>query len=114
MRISCTPEAEVVAADLAIRTEGLPALQLWDMVLERPVRLLFQEDNQATIQILKTQKKPTLRYLNRTHRVNVSWLREVLKIIRRLSLSIVKLMRWQPTSLPKLSLILLNGMQLWN
>ena len=50
-----TPEAEIVAADLAIRTEGLPALQLWDMVLERPVKLLFQEDNQATIQILKTQ-----------------------------------------------------------
>ena len=63
------PEAEIVAADLAIRTEGSPALQLWDMVLQRPVRLIFQEDNQATIQIL-TQKNPTLRHLNRTHRVN--------------------------------------------
>ena len=69
-----TPEAEIVAADLAIRTEGLPALQLWEMVLERPMELVFQEDNQATIQILKIQKNPTLRHLNRTHRVNVSWL----------------------------------------
>ena len=68
-----------MAADLAIRTEGLPALQLWDMVLERPTKLVFQEDNQATIQILKTQKNPTLRHLNRTHRVNVSWLCEVFK-----------------------------------
>ena len=34
-----TPEAEIVAADLAIRAEGLRALQLWDMVLERLVRL---------------------------------------------------------------------------
>ena len=67
-----TPEAEIVAADLAIRTEGLPALQLWDMVLERPVRLLFQEENHATIQFLKIQKNPTLRHLNRTHIVNVS------------------------------------------
>ena len=54
-----TPEAEIVAADLAIRTEGLPALQLWGVVLERPVKLLVQEDNQATIQILKTQKSYT-------------------------------------------------------
>ena len=51
-----TPEAEIVAADLAIRTEGLPALQLWDMVLERPMKLVFQENNQATIQILKIQR----------------------------------------------------------
>ena len=50
-----TPEAEIVAADLAIRTEGLPALQLWDMVLEGLVRLLFQLGNQATVQVLKTQ-----------------------------------------------------------
>ena len=54
------PEAEIVAADLAIRTEGLPAFQLWDMVLERPTKLVLQEDNQATTQIQKTQKNPTL------------------------------------------------------
>lgn len=53
------PEAEIVAANLAIRTEGLPALQLWDMVLQRPVRFLFQEYHQAIIQILETQKNPT-------------------------------------------------------
>ena len=47
------------------------------MVLERSTKLVFQEDNQATIQILKTQRNPTLRHLNRTHRVNVSWLCEV-------------------------------------
>ena len=49
------------------------------MVLERPTKLVFQEDNQATIQILKAQKNPTLRHLNGTHRVNVSWLCEVFK-----------------------------------
>ena len=81
-----TPEAEIVAADLAIRTEGLPALQLWDMVLQRPVKLLFHEDNQATIQILKTQKNPTLRHLNRTHRVNVSWLCEVFRNLKEVEL----------------------------
>ena len=56
------------------------------MVLQRPVRLLFQEDNQATIQILKTQKYPTLRHLNRTHRVNVSWLCEVFRNLKEVEL----------------------------
>ena len=85
-----TPEAEIVAADLAIRTEGLPALQLWDTVLERPTKLVFQEDNQATIQILKTQKNPTLRHLNRTHRVNVSWLCEVFRDLNEVGLKYCK------------------------
>ena len=73
-----TPEAEIVAADLAIRTEGLPTLQLWDMVLERPVRLFFQENN------------PTLRHLNRTHRVNVSWLCEIFKNLKEVELRCCK------------------------
>ena len=85
-----TPEAEIVAADLAIRTEGLPALQLWDMVLERPTKLVFQEDDQATLQILKTQKNPTLRHRNRTHRVNVSWLCEVFRNLKEVELKYCK------------------------
>ena len=85
-----TPEAEIVAADLAIRTEGLPALQLWDMVLERPMKLVFQEDNQAIIQILKTQNNPTLRHLNRTHRVNISWLCEVFQNLTEVELKYCK------------------------
>ena len=81
-----TPEAEIVAAGLAIRTEGLPALQLWVMVLERPTKVVFQEDNQATIQTLKTQRNPTLRHLNRTHRVNLSWLCEVFRNLKEAEL----------------------------
>ena len=80
------PGAEIVAADLAIRTEGLPAPQLWDMVLQTFARLLFQEDYQATVQILKTQKIPTLRHLNRTHRVNVSWLCELFENFKEVEL----------------------------
>ena len=29
-----TPEAEIVAADIAIRTLGIPAMDLWDVVLD--------------------------------------------------------------------------------
>ena len=28
-----TPEAEIVAADLALRTEGIPAIELWNILL---------------------------------------------------------------------------------
>jgi len=71
-----TPEAEIVAADLAVRTEGLPALQLWEAVLERKVNLLFQEVNAAAIRIIETGKNPTIRHLGRTHRVDLAWLHE--------------------------------------
>ena len=106
-----TPEAEIVAADLAIRTEGLPALQLWDLVLERPVKLLFQEDNQATIQILNTN--PALRHLSRTRRVNVSWLCEVFKNLREVELVYCKSDAMAADIFTRHVLILSNGRRHW-
>ena len=44
-----TPEAELVAADLAVRTEGIPALELWEVLLGRTMHIIFHEDNQAMI-----------------------------------------------------------------
>ena len=72
-----TPEAEIVAADLEVRSEGLPALQLWELVLGRKVELDFQEDNAAAITIMKAGRSPALRHLARTHRVNLAWLKEI-------------------------------------
>ena len=40
-----TPEAEIVAADVAVRLEGIPALPLWDLLLGLPQCILFHEDN---------------------------------------------------------------------
>ena len=40
-----TPEVEIVAANAAARVEGLPALQLWDFVLERKVIAILVDDN---------------------------------------------------------------------
>jgi len=73
-----TPEAEIVAADLAIRSEGLPALHLWDLLLDRNVVLDFQEDNAAAIQIMKAGRSSALGHLGRTHRVNLVWLSETI------------------------------------
>ena len=74
-----TPEAEIVAADVALRSEGLPALQLWDKVFNRATKIIFMEDNQATMRILQTGRNPTLRHLGRTHRVDLAWLSEVFR-----------------------------------
>ena len=71
-----TPEAEIVAADFALRTSGLPALQLWNIILGRPAVLVFHEDNQAMIRVCQTGRNPTMRHLGRTHRVSVAWLHE--------------------------------------
>ena len=48
-----TPEAEIVSADHALRTEALPALPLWETLLQRKIQLDFMEDNQAVVKICK-------------------------------------------------------------
>ena len=63
-----TPEAEILATNLAMRALGIRALSIWDMILE---------DNDATMLIIQTGKTPTLRHISRTHGVNVAWLHEV-------------------------------------
>ena len=60
-----TPEAEIVAADLAVRAEGLPALDLWETVLGRKLQIKFREDIQAAIKIIECGKSETLRHMGR-------------------------------------------------
>jgi hypothetical protein len=73
------PEGETVAANAAVRLEGLPGLQLWEIILERKVQATLLEDNQATLQKFKTGKNPTLRHLSRIHRVNMAWISDVFR-----------------------------------
>ena len=73
-----TPEAEMVAADLAVRQEGLPALDVWETLLMRVVQLTLQEDNKSAIAIIRSGRNPAIRHMSRTHGVNVSWLHEQL------------------------------------
>ena len=57
--------------------EGLPALQLWELLLGRSVVLRFLEDNQATILVVRKGYSPKLRHITRTHKINLSGLSEV-------------------------------------
>ena len=67
-----TPEAEIVAADFALRLGGLPCLDLWQMLLPHKPRLIAHEDNQAMMTVVKFGRNPTMRYLKWTHRVSVA------------------------------------------
>ncbi len=60
----------------ALQTLGLSSLVLWDTIMGRENVLQVHEDNQAMIQVAKTGRNPTMRYLPRTHRVSVRWVHE--------------------------------------
>ena len=65
-----------MAIDHELRTVGLPALQLWDVLLQRPTKLHLHEDNAACIRVMETGRNPTMRHLGRTHRIDVAWTAE--------------------------------------
>jgi ribosomal protein L16/L10AE len=71
-----TPESEIVSADAGVRTFGLPALDLWSLILNRRVKLVLEEDNSAAKRVIETGRNPTMRHLNRTHKVDLRFLFE--------------------------------------
>ena len=66
-----TPEAEIVAADHALRTAGVPALSLWDRLLNRRVVLEFHEDNETCMSAMRNGYSAATRHLHRTHGVRM-------------------------------------------
>ena len=71
-------EAELVSADTALRCVGLPFMDLFNIVLQRPIELVFEEDNQTAILTIRKGQSQQMRHMNRTHRVSLRWLHEVL------------------------------------
>lgn len=69
-------ESEIIAAEIALRTEGLPMMSLVDYVLKRPIRMNFYEDNQSAIKIIETGYSQQMRHVARTHRVDIAWIKE--------------------------------------
>ena len=71
-----TPEAEMIAAAFALRVEGLPFMEFWDIILRslglNPIQLDFAEDNEAMIKICRNAGSQRLRHTSRTHRVNIA------------------------------------------
>ena len=50
------PESEVVAANLAVRTLGIPYLGVCEKVFDEKLKLVFNEDNQSALQIIRSGK----------------------------------------------------------
>ena len=71
-----TPEAEIVAADVTLRTMGLPALSIWETLTGKSPKLLFHDDNQGMIGVVRSGRNPTMRHLERTHGIAITSLHE--------------------------------------
>ena len=65
-----------MAADDVVRTLGIPALDMWEVVFNRKLSIKFHEDNQACLHVIRTGRNPTMRHITRTHGVNTAWLHE--------------------------------------
>ena len=70
-----TPEAEIVAADVTLRTMGLPALSIWETLTDSFPKLLFHDDNQGMIGVARSGRNP-MRHLERTHGISITSLHE--------------------------------------
>ena len=74
-----TTEAEIVSLAASLFSEALPQVELWEKLLGRPFSCVFEQDNQATVLVSKAGYSPKLRYVNRTHKINVASIKECLE-----------------------------------
>ena len=74
-----TPEAEIVAADYALRTLGIPSISAWETLMKREPRIVFYDDNQAMINVMRSGRNPTMRHMERTHGISITWLHDMFK-----------------------------------
>lgn len=71
-----TTESEAVSLAMGFFSEALPALSLWELILDRTVELHCLQDNEATIKVIENGWSAKLRHVLRTHKVNLGSLAE--------------------------------------
>ena len=72
-----TPEAEIIAADFALRTMGVPVVDLWRILSGQEPKVIFHDDNQAMIAVIRSGKNPTMRHIERSHGISITWMHEM-------------------------------------
>ena len=73
-------ESELVSADHGLKNIGLPACDLWEILLGRPgCKVTMFQDNDACCRICRSGKNPNMQHIGRTHRISVAWLHEQFK-----------------------------------
>ena len=65
-----------MAADVTLPTMGLPALSIWETLTGKSPKLLFHDDNQGMIGVVRSGRNPTMRHLERTHGIAITSLHE--------------------------------------
>ena len=58
--MSHSTEAEIVAADVAMRAMGMPAIRLMERMLGKEPKFVFFDDNKAMISVVRSGKNPTM------------------------------------------------------
>ena len=71
-----TTESETISLAHSLFLEALPALSLWEQLLNRTVELWCLEDNEATIKVVQKGFSAKLRHIGRVHKVNLGSLSE--------------------------------------
>ena len=74
-----TPEAELLSLDKVLATELIPAQELLQEVLRKPVNAILKEDNAACIVAVQKGYSPTMRHMRRQHKVSISHLHETIE-----------------------------------
>ena len=74
----CRPhmDAEIVAADVTLRTMGIPALSNWETLTDSSPKLLFHDDNHGMIGVVRSRRNPAMRHLERIHGISFTSLHE--------------------------------------
>jgi hypothetical protein len=68
-----TQEAETVSVASILKSEAIPAQNLMQQILGRPIPIKVMEDNEACIVALKKGYSPTMRHIARTQRISVGF-----------------------------------------
>jgi ribosomal protein L40E len=74
---SSTAEAETVSLSMGLRTEGFPTQMLFEEILGNKICLECLVDNSQAISAVRKGYSKKLRHLQRTHRVSISFLHEM-------------------------------------
>ena len=71
------PEAEIIAADFALRTMGVPVVDLWRILSGQEPKVIFHDDSQVMITVIRSGKNPTMRHIERSHGISITWMHEM-------------------------------------
>ena len=74
-----TTVAELDSLHQTLKNNTLPIASLFEFLMGRPIAVEIMEDNTTAIQAAKDGYTPKLRYLNRTKRIDLEFMKEVLE-----------------------------------